>query len=49
VAGEQSIRIGDGGQVLFEGVCTPVEWSEDRVSIAAFGDNADWIGKAKNT
>ena len=46
---EQSIRIGDSGQVLFEGVCTPVEWTEDKVSIAAFGDNADWIGKAKNT
>jgi hypothetical protein len=47
--GDFPIRIGEGSQVLFDGICTPVEWSEDRVSVAAFGDNAAWINDAKNT
>ena len=49
VASEQPFRIGEGSQILFEGVCTPVEWSDSRVTVAAFGDNAEWINAAKNT
>ena len=49
VASEQPFRIGEGSQILFDGVCTPVEWSDSKVTVAAFGDNASWINAAKNT
>lgn len=49
VAGEKPFRIGNGSEVLFDGVAVPVEWSDDRISIAVFGDNAEWINEAKNT
>ena len=47
--GETPIRIGDGGQVLFEGVCVPMEWTESNIKVAAYGDNATWFDSAKNT
>lgn len=47
--GEVPIRIGEGGQVLFEGVCVPTEWTEDSVKVVAYGDNATWFDKAKST
>jgi hypothetical protein len=43
------IRIGNEGQVLFEGTCRPVEWNDDTITIEAYGDNATWIAEAKNT
>jgi hypothetical protein len=46
---KQSFRINQGSQVLFEGICTPVEWTDGKISVAAFGDNAEWISAAKNT
>lgn len=46
---EKPFRIGNGSEVLFDGVAVPVEWSEDRISLAVFGDNAEWINEAKNT
>ena len=46
---EQPFRINQGSQILFDGVCTPVEWTDSKVSVAAFGDNAEWISAAKNT
>lgn len=49
VAAEQPFRIGEGSQILFDGICTPVEWSDSKVTVAAFGDNASWINAAKNT
>ena len=47
--GEVPIRIGEGGQVLFEGVCVPMEWSEDSIKVVAYGDNATWFDRAKST
>jgi hypothetical protein len=47
--GEVPIRIGEGGQVLFEGVCKPMEWTEDSVQVVAYGDNATWFDRAKST
>jgi len=49
VIGEVPIRIGEGGQVLFEGVCKPMEWTEDSVQVVAYGDNATWFDRAKST
>lgn len=45
----QDFRIGDGGIVLFEGKCSPVEWTEDGIQILAVGDNAGWMNAAKGT
>ena len=47
--GDLPIRIGAEGQVLFEGTCRPVEWTDEVVTIEAYGDNATWIAEAKNT
>lgn len=47
--GDLPIRIGAEGQVLFEGMCRPVEWTDEVVTIEAYGDNATWIAEAKNT
>lgn len=49
IGGEVPIRIGKGGQVLFEGVCKPMEWTEDSIRVVAYGDNATWFDKAKST
>jgi len=49
IGGEVPIRIGNGGQVLFEGVCKPMEWTEDSIRVVAYGDNATWFDKAKST
>jgi hypothetical protein len=46
---QQEFRIGNGSQVMFDGIAVPVEWDEDRVSVVVFGDNAEWINAAKNT
>jgi len=47
--GEVPIRIGDGGQVLFEGICVPMEWTDDSIKVVAYGDNATWFDRAKTT
>lgn len=47
--GDLPIRIGAEGQVLFDGRCRPVEWTDEVVTIEAYGDNATWIADAKNT
>lgn len=47
--GEVPIRIGEGGQVLFEGVCVPTEWTDESIKVVAYGDNATWFDKAKST
>lgn len=47
--GEVPIRIGEGGQVLFEGVCVPTEWTDESIKVVAYGDNATWFDRAKST
>ena len=47
--GEQTFRIGEGSQILFDGVIVPADWTDDRATVAAYGDNAEWINRAKNT
>jgi hypothetical protein len=42
-------RIGDGGAVIFQGKCSPVEWTDDAIRILAVGDNAGWMSAAKGT
>ena len=46
---QQEFRIGNGSQVMFDGIAVPVKGDEDRVSVVVFGDNAEWINAAKNT
>ena len=46
--GEVPIRIGEGGQVLFEGVCVPMEWTDESIKVVAYGDNATWFDRAKS-
>jgi hypothetical protein len=44
-----SFRIGEAGATLFNGTCTPVEWSDDSITVNAFSDNAGWAQDAKGT
>ena len=47
--GDVPITVGEGGQVLFKGICTPIEWTEDNIKVVAYGDNSTWFDAAKNT
>lgn len=48
-ADTHDFRIGDGGAILFDGKCSPVEWTDDAIRIMAVGDNAGWMSAAKGT
>lgn len=43
------LRIGNGGQVLYESKVVPVERNRSEYSVIAVGDNAEWFDLAKST
>jgi hypothetical protein len=43
------LRIGNGGQVLYESKVVPIERNRDEYSVIAVGDNAEWFDLAKST